>query len=221
MRIQQDPMERTMSKGIVVVGAGGHAKVVIELFRAMGDQVEYCVGGQDAVDECLGVPVRKGDEWLDKLRSEGYGRAFIAIGPNRLRIKLAEYALSLGYELVNAISPTAVISPTAMLGNGIAVMAGTIINAASEIGDLTIINTGATVDHDCIIGRAVHIAPQCGLAGTVRIGEGSFLGIGSRVIPEKEVGAWTMIGAGAVVTCDIPPHVTAVGVPARVIKKPD
>ena len=208
-----------MAKGIILVGAGGHAKVVIEILRANGCDVHYCVGGSDAVDECLGVPVVKGDHWLETLRSEGYSQVFIGIGPNRLRLKLAELAQSLGYDLINAISPSAVVSPSVTMGNGVAAMAGAIINADSTIGDLAIINTGATVDHDCHIGTAVHIAPQCGLAGTVSIGNGSFLGIGSRVIPGVAIGEWSTVGAGAVVTKDLPAHVTAVGIPARVLRK--
>lgn len=208
-----------MAQGIVVVGAGGHAKVVIEILRALGNEVSICVGAPDAVDECLGVPVRKGDHWLEVLRSEGYSRIFIGIGPNRLRLKLAQVALDLGYELVNAISPQAVVSPSVKMGTGIVAMAGAIINAEAEIGDLAIINTGATIDHDCKIGRAVHIAPQCGLAGCVEVGNGTFFGIGSRAIPGVTIGEWSVVGAGAVVIKDLPDHVTAVGVPAHIITK--
>lgn len=208
-----------MDDKIIVVGAGGHAKVVIEILRACGHDVSFCVGGPDAVDVCLGVPVLKGDHWLEKLRAEGYSRAFIGIGPNRLRLKLAHIALNLGYELINAISPSAVVSPSVKMGTGVVAMAGAIINAEAEIGDLAIINTGATVDHDCKIGMAVHIAPQSGLAGTVTVGEGAFLGIGCRAIPEVTIGEWAMVGAGAVVTKNIPAHVTAVGVPAIVVPK--
>jgi UDP-perosamine 4-acetyltransferase len=208
-----------MANGIVLLGAGGHAKVVIEILRASGRDVSYCVGGSDAADECLGVPVLKGDHWLLPLRSEGYTRAFIGIGANRLRLKLANIAQSYGYELINAISPSAVVSPSVKIGIGVVAMAGAIINAEAEISDLAIINTGATVDHDCKIGRAVHIAPQSGLAGNVSVGEGAFLGIGCRVIPGVTIGEWSTVGAGAVVTINIPANVTAVGVPAKFLIK--
>lgn len=208
-----------MANGIVIVGAGGHAKVVIEILRALGLEVSFCVGGPDAVDTCLDVPVLKGDHWLEVLRSEGSSRIFIGLGPNRLRLKLAQVALDLGYELINAISPSAVVSPSVKLGTGIVAMAGAIINAEAEIGDLAIINTGATVDHDCKIGRAVHIAPQCGLAGCVEVGDGTFFGIGSRAIPGVRIGEWSVIGAGAVVIKDVPANVTAVGVPAHIVTK--
>ncbi|AND71046.1 hexapeptide transferase [Dyella thiooxydans] len=166
------------------------------------------------------MPVLHGDEHIRRLREEeNYQDAFVAIGSNRLREKLAGKAVSQGYRLVNAISPLAVISPSVRLGGGIAIMAGATINADSAIGDLAIINTGATVDHDCRIGRAVHIAPQCGLAGNVTVGDGSMLGIGCKVIPEQSIGNNVVLGAGSVVIASIPDGVTAVGVPARIIRQ--
>jgi UDP-perosamine 4-acetyltransferase len=208
-----------MKRGVVIVGASGHAKVCIESLREMGEQIDYCVGDANAQDFCVGVPVLKGDENLARLRNEGYDRAFIAIGSNRLRERLADLATSQGYQLVNAIHPRAVISPTVRLGCGIAVMAGAIINAEASIDSLAIVNTGASVDHDCKIGRAVHIAPASGVAGNVTIGAQSFLGIGSRVIPEVCVGKNVIVGAGGVVIDDILDDQTVVGIPARPIKQ--
>jgi UDP-perosamine 4-acetyltransferase len=208
-----------MTKGIVMLGAGGHAKVCIELLQAMGETVAYCIAGADAPSHCLDVPVLAGDEQLARLRDEGYARAFVAIGANKLRGRLGANALQLGYELVNAISPRAVVSPSARLGKGIAIMAGAVVNADAVIGDLTIINTGATVDHDCDIGAAAHIAPQCALAGNVNVGTGSFLGVGSKVIPGIRIGKGSTIGAGGVVIRDIADGTTAVGVPAKPITK--
>lgn len=213
--IQRSPATR---KGIVVVGAGGHAKVCVELLQAMGLQVDYCIGGGDGAETCVGVPVLQGDEHIRRLREEGYGEVFIAIGSNRLRERLAVSAIEQGYRLINAISPFAMISPSVQMGSGIAIMAGAVVNADSTIADLAIINTGATVDHDCRIGRAAHIAPQCGLAGNVAVGEGSFLGVGCKVIPEQTIGANVTLGAGSVVISHIPDGSTAVGVPARILK---
>lgn len=204
--------------GIVMVGAAGHAKVCIELLRAMGEEVAFCVGGGDSAASCLGVQVLYGDEHLARLRAEGYTRAFIAVGANRVRVKLGHLAVGLGYTLVNAVSPHAVVSPSAQVGAGIAVMAGAIINAEAQIGDLAIINTGASIDHDCVVGAGAHVAPQCALAGNVQVGAGAFLGVGCKVVPDRRIGASAMVGAGSVVISDIPDGATAVGVPARQIK---
>lgn len=206
-----------MRPEIIVIGAGGHAKVCIELLVAMGEQVAYCVGDVDSLNQCLTIPVLKGDEHLVHLHGQGYSKVFIAIGSNALRVRLAKQAMVLGYHLVNAISPHAIISRSVQLGRGIAIMAGAVINAEACIADLAIINTGATVDHDCWLERAVHIGPQCGLAGNVRVGEFSFLGIGCKIIPDVIIGARTIIGAGSVVIASIEDDVTAVGVPTRII----
>lgn len=208
-----------MKQPVIIVGAGGHAKVCIELLQAMGETVLCCVGAADSPPTCLGLPVLHGDHHLARLREEGHARAFVALGPNRLRARLGQQVRELGYELVNAVSPAAVVSPSARLGAGVAVMAGAVINAEASIGDLAIVNTGATVDHDCSIGAAVHLAPQCALAGNVSVGDGTFLGVGCKVIPGIEIGAHSTIGAGTVVIGQVPSNVTAVGVPARVLHK--
>jgi UDP-perosamine 4-acetyltransferase len=208
-----------MTNAIVVVGAGGHAKVCIELLQDMGEEVAWCVGSDDASGMCVGVPVLAGDYHLERLRAEGFHRAFVALGANRLRVRLGEAVVALGYELVRAVSPRATVSPSAKIGKGVAVMAGVVINADSVIGDLSIVNTGATVDHDNVIGEGVHIAPQCALAGNVTVSAHAFLGIGTRVVPERSIGAGSILGAGSVVIDNIEPGVTAVGVPARIIKR--
>ena len=206
---------------VVVVGAGGHAKVCIELLQAMGHKIAYCIGGPDSPSTCLGYQVLVGDENLPRLYEEGYRQSFVAIGANRIRARIFYELQEIGFEVVNAISPSAVVSPSSEIGRGVAVMANAVINADSKIGDGVIINTGATVDHDVVISDAVHIAPRCALAGSVQVGDRSFLGVGCSVIPEIKIGSDTIVGAGAVVVQDLPSSVVAYGVPARVAKTQD
>lgn len=201
---------------MIVIGDSGHAKVCIELLHAMGHKIAYCVGtGNTAA--CLGIPVLRGDEHLPRLRADGFSKAFVAVGANSVRRRLADMVQACGYDLVNAISPHAFVSPSARLGTGVAVMAGAVINADTVIGALAIINTGACVDHDGTIGEAVHIGPTCGLAGNVWVGDRSFLGVGCKVIPEVKIGCDVVLGAGAVVIGDVPNGARLVGVPARQI----
>ncbi len=203
---------------VIVIGAGGHAKVCIELLRAMGKKVAFCISLEsDLIGVCLDVPVLRGNKNLTFLYENGYRKIFIAVGSNTLRAHLRDFALVQGYELLNAISPTAIISPTAQLGVGIAIMAGVVINAQTIIEDLAIINTGAVIDHDCYIAHAAHIAPQCGLAGNVRVGSYSFLGIGCKVIPDIEIGEKAIVGAGSVVISSIASEAKVMGIPAKTI----
>jgi UDP-perosamine 4-acetyltransferase len=208
-----------LTAGVIVIGAGGHAKVCIELLRATGNSVAYCVGAPDSGDLCLGTPVLHGDEQLARLRSEGYDTVFVAIGANAVRQRLATFAIELGFRLVNAISPRAVISPSVTLGLGVAVMPGAVINADSVVGDLAIINTLASVDHEGRIGTAVHIAPHCGLAGNVTVGSRSFLGIGSKVVSEIVIGADVAAAAGSVIVANVASNSRIAGAPAKAMPK--
>lgn len=209
-----------MRDELIIIGDSGHAKVCIEILLDMGHRIAYCVGTGDR-PACLGIPVLRGDEHLRRLHAQGYRHAFVAVGVNTVRRRLAGVATTCGFQLVNAVSPRATVSPSARLGNGVAVMAGAVINADASIGSLAIINTGACVDHDCHIGEAVHIGPTSGLAGGVTVGDGTFLGVGCKVIPEVNIGVDVVLGAGSVVIGDVPSGVRAVGVPARQIKGKD
>jgi UDP-perosamine 4-acetyltransferase len=207
-----------MRNDIILVGAGGHAKVCIDILSDMGEKIAYCIGSGNDPDYCFGIPVLKDNNSFEILKSRGYSRIFIAIGDNQTRAKLANLVLKEGFHFVNAISPSAIISSSAILGKGIVVMPGVIINVDTKIGDLSIINTGSVIDHDCVIGYATHIAPHCGLAGNVFIEDFTFLGIGAKVIPKITVGNNCIVGAGSVVIKNIPAFSKAVGVPAQILK---
>lgn len=208
-----------MSNGIIVLGAGGHAKVVIEILQSSGELVDYCVASGDARSQCLSVEVLAGDDQMVDLYQRGYRRAIAAVGDNAVRQRLACQSRDLGFTIVNAISPHAVISRSAVLGAGVAVMAGVVINAQARIGGFSILNTGATIDHDCVIGAGAHVAPNSTLAGGVRVGCGAFVGAGSVVIPGVAIGENAVVGAGSVVVRDVPPSVVAFGNPARVVSE--
>lgn len=201
---------------VVLIGAGGHAKVVLEAIRAAG---LYAPAGFTDIDpacrDLLGLARLGGDEALPRLRADGIAHAIVALGGNALRRRVAEMVRGLGFTLVNAISPAAAVSPSARLGQGIAVMAGAVVNADSDIADLVIVNTRAAVDHDCRIGRAAHLAPGCTLAGGVTVGAEALVGTGAAVIPGVTIGDGAVIGAGAAVVRNIPAGATALGVPAR------
>jgi UDP-perosamine 4-acetyltransferase len=203
----------------VIVGAGGHAKVIIDILQ---ENDEFELAGCTTLDnhpgELLGLTVLGSDEVLPDLFRSGVRLAFVALGGNRVRLSLSERMREMGFGLINVVSRRATVSRRARLGGGIAIMPGAVVNVDTEIADGAIINTGATIDHDCRIGRCAHIAPGTNLAGNVTIGEGAFMGIGSRVIPGCSVGPWSVVGAGAVVVRDLPGSVRAVGVPARVVK---
>jgi sugar O-acyltransferase (sialic acid O-acetyltransferase NeuD family) len=206
------------------VGAGGHAKVIIDILRR-GNQYEV-VALTDTSPKLWGsryceVPIIGDDHLLTSLRPK-VEHVFLGIGSVRssaLRSQLYKMARELGFEFINAIHPTAIISPTAKLGWGVAVMAGAIVNPGATIGDNVIVNTGAIVDHDCTIADHSHIAPGACLSGAVRVGRNCHVGVGACVLQGIVIGDNATIGAGAVVVRDVAPGATVVGVPAKSLSR--
>ena len=204
---------------IVVIGAGGHARVVIETIRRQGiyDPVA-CLSRDGADGQILGVPVVGKDEDLNRLRTNGVEAAFIALGSNKLREKLAIEADGLGFDLPTIIDPSAIISQTCTIAQGVLIMPSVVINAEAEIERFSILNTACVVEHNCRIGVSAHVAPGAVLAGRVYVGDRTFLGARSVVRPNVQIGSDVIIGAGAAVVCDIPADQVWVGVPAKQIK---
>ncbi|NJN67377.1 MAG: acetyltransferase [Chloroflexaceae bacterium] len=208
---------------VVVIGAGGHARVVLDSLVAAGEHeiVGLTDPDQEKKGSCIaGYPILGNDGILPDLHNQGIEGMIVALGPNHLRARLFDHATTLGFTLVNAIHPTSWIAPSVQIGKGVAVMAGVIINASTHIGNNAIVNTGATIDHDCVIGDHVHVAPGCHLSGYVQVDIGTLIGTGSSVIDGIVIGRWSVIGAGAAVVNHIPSGVVAVGVPARVQERP-
>lgn len=205
------------SSTLLIVGAGGHAKVVIELFQAAG---QYKIAGlinKNVSCPVLGLPVIGTDHDLESLWYKGIRFAFVAIGNNTRRLEIGRRLQNVGFEIANAISPAAVISTSANLGCGIAIMAGAVINADTHVGDFAVANTNCSIDHDCVVGDGAHVAPGCTIAGNVKIGRLACVGAGTTVIPGVNIGERASIGAGSCVLRDIPNNARAWGVPARVV----
>jgi UDP-perosamine 4-acetyltransferase len=194
---------------LLVVGAGGHAKVVIDAARMMGWTVVAVTGTHDDAAEVLGIPVSRDAEGID---ADGF---IIAVGNNRIRARLFDEYRGGGLHPLSVIHPSAVIASGVRIGAGAFVAAGAVINIDATIGEDAIVNTGCTVDHDCVVGDHALVGPTASLCGESRIGAGVTFGAGASIIPVKHVGDWTVIGAGAAVVDDVPARAVFAGVPAR------
>lgn len=209
-----------MSTRVIIVGAGGHGQVVADILLQMAAYSATLtpVGYVDddaslAGRQLLGLPVL--GKVTDIVAFE-HDAVVVAIGDNRTRRTLLMTLQSQGESLVTAIHPRAVVASSAVIGAGAVLCAGVIVNPGASIGVNVIVNTGATVDHHNVIGDHAHIAPGAHLGGDVTIGEGTLIGIGAVVMPQRRVGAWCTVGAGGVVTRDLPDRVVAIGAPARI-----
>jgi sugar O-acyltransferase (sialic acid O-acetyltransferase NeuD family) len=198
---------------IVVLGAGGHAKVVIATVRAAGGEVVAAYDDDESRwgEQILGVlitgPMSSAD--LD------HTPAIIAIGNNRAR---QEVAGRVNAHWVTACHPSAVIHESASIGPGSVIFAGCVVQPDATIGAHAILNTASSIDHDCVLGDFVHAGPGVRLCGGVTVDEGALLGVGAKVAPNVKVGPWSTAGAGAVCVVDVERDAVVVGVPARSVE---
>lgn len=199
-----------MSETVILIGGGGHAKVVMECVRQAGDRVVGIL--DDALEvgtTVLDVPV------LGKIadyKAHTQHKFLIAIGSNLVRKRIAQQ-LPVGWH--TAVHPSAVVSRYAKISAGTVIMPGAVVNPGAAIGEHCIVNSGAVVEHDNILEDFVHISPKAALGGTVRIGQQTHIGIGAVVKNDLNICGGCTVGAGAVVVKNITQAGTYVGVPAR------
>lgn len=189
---------------MTLYGAGGHGKVIKEIIEACGRKVEAFVDDNPNLGEWAGLPVNHAVGENDEI--------IVSIGYNQDRKIIAE---KLYCRFGVAIHPSAIVSPSARIGEGTVVMPGAIINADAVIGRHCIVNTGASVGHDCHLEDYCHVAPHATLCGSVLLEEGVWIGAGAVVNPNIRIGEWTVVGSASSVIANVESHVTVVGVPAR------
>lgn len=195
---------------INLFGAGGHAKVVMDIIKAEDNRVSYLYDDAPNCGHISGIPVYKASE------AHVEGPMIVCIGSCKARRLISErYDVA----FASAIHPSAIISDSVSIGEGTVIMPGAVVNAETKIGRHCILNTNSSVDHECRIGDFVHIAPGCAISGNVTIGEGTWIGIGSCINQGIKIGRNSVIGAGSVVVKDIPDNVVAYGCPCRPIRQ--
>ncbi|MCI4138037.1 acetyltransferase [Bacillus vallismortis] len=206
-------------RNVAIVGDGGHGKVIRELINARSDTRLAAV-----LDDKFRT-FEAGKEWYtgppeaaSEVRRLIPDVLFlIAIGNNRIRKQQAERLGLKKEDFITLIHPSAIVSKSAVIGEGTVIMAGAIIQADARIGAHCIINTGAVAEHDNHISDFVHLSPRVTLSGAVAVQEGAHVGTGAAVIPQLTIGSWSIVGAGSAVIRSIPDGVTAAGAPARII----
>lgn len=210
--------------GCVVLGGGGHARVLIDLMREAGLGDPHGILDADAPrwgGQLDGVPILGGDDLLARLAAEGVSTFVVGLGSaadTRPRAGLFTLAMSHGLEPLTLRHPTAVCSTTATIGPGCQLLAGSIVNAGASLGADVIVNSGAIVEHDCVLGDHVHLATGASLASNVHVGAGAHVGIGAVVRQHISIGEDAVVGAGAVVVRDVPPATVVAGVPASPLR---
>ena len=205
-----------MDKKLLIIGAGGHGKVIADIAKLNGykeiaflddDTTKKKNGKYDVINTTAAI-----DEYINDYDF------FVGIGDNQIRKKLTIKLKQKNIVQPVLIHPSAVIDSTVSIGNGTVVMANVVINADSKIGDGCIINTSSSIDHDCLINNYTHISPGVHVAGTVSVGECTWIGIGTSIKNNLYITSNCIIGAGAAVVKNIKEQGTYVGVPVFKIK---
>lgn len=192
---------------LILIGGGGHCRSVIDsIDKSLFDDIGIVDNSIPIGEVVNGVPVIGRDNDLCKLHKQGFQYVFVSVGSignTKLREKLVDYSKKIGFQFINVIDSTAILSKHVKLGQGIFIGKGVIINCNSIIGSYSIINTGAIVEHECNIGQYVHIAPGSVLAGGVKIGNHTHIGMNSSLLQNINIGENCMVGARSVVLSDL------------------
>ena len=202
---------------IAIIGAGGHAKVIADAILASGsDQLLGFFDDNPVLwrNTIFGFPISGP---ITGWQNHSVDSLILAIGNNAARKKVFDQFKNIGAKFATVVHPRATLAKGVVLGEGVVIFANVVVNSDARIGPDCILNTACTVDHDCIIGAHAHLAPGVSVAGDVRVGEGVFAGIGTKIIPGISIGDWAVVGAGAVVTRDVEATAKVVGVPAKSI----
>ena len=207
-------------KPVIVIGAGGHAMVLVDCLRLNKVNIigalDKCASPEAVTDSLhiIGDDSAIFDYSCDAVELvNGIG----SVGDTGLRKNIFNKFKKLGYSFRSVIHPSAIVAEDCVLEEGVQVMAGAVINPGTHIAADTIVNTGAVIDHECKIGSHVHIAPGVTISGGVQVGDGSHIGTGATIIQGVNIGERALIGAGAVVIHDVASASKVVGVPAKVL----
>jgi len=205
---------------LAVIGEGGHSKVIMDIIRSHNGKVKAILDDKYEQLACFEDGMYRGPvaSATELLSQNDQLRFVIAIGSNQVRKTIAASLDFSEDRFASLIHPSAVVSPSVKIGCGTVVMAQCTINADAVVGNHSIINTGAIVEHDSRVSDYAHIAPRATLTGAVTVREGTLIGAGASIIPGKWIGEWSIVGAGSTVISDIPAFSTAVGSPARVTR---
>lgn len=212
-------MKTTLKKPVAIIGYSGHAYVIIDILLSAGRLVTaYCDNEEKSVNPYHLDYLGRESDIVHKLKKYDF---FACIGHNGIRERIHTQLSQYLGKPINAIHPSAVISASVKMGDGVMIAANATLNPLVEIGTGVICNTSASIDHECVIGDFSHIAPGAVLCGNVTVGKGSFVGANSVIKQGIRIGDNVIIGAGTVVVKDIPDGATVIGNPARsLVKKP-
>ena len=210
-------------KKIAIVGAGGfgrEVKMLIDQINETSSQYDFQGFFDDGFTKNAlvnGFPVLGGLTELNAVSEELL--IVVAIGLPSLKKSIIEAISNEYIDFATLIHPGVIVDRDFVsIAKGSIICAGTIVTVNIEIGRHVIINLACTVGHDTKIKDYTSIMPAVNISGEVVIGTGAYVGTGAKIINQVEIGEFTIVGAGAIVSKSLPANCTAVGIPAKPIK---
>jgi sugar O-acyltransferase (sialic acid O-acetyltransferase NeuD family) len=215
-------MAKETRKPLVVVGAGGLGREVAWLvtdINRFNPEWKFLGFVDDGVSGLTveEYPILGPISHLFEMNPRPF--AVIAIADCQARFRILGKMEQEGLQMATLIHPSVQMSDFVSIGSGSIICAGSTITTNVTLGKACIVNPNGFVGHDTVLSNCVSMMPAANVAGEVFVGTGCCFGMNSCVINRTRIGEWSVIGAGATVTEDIPPYSLAVGVPARVVRK--
>lgn len=206
---------------MLIAGAGGHALELLDLLLLQGTDKELIQFYQDEdFADRRKIPsmyelIRTTHHLKERLSEQ----ASYCLGVGSPKVRWSFFRKFNQYEgkLTGVISPKAIISPQFTWNGQCDIFSGCFISAYVEIGKGTLVNTGASVHHECKIGEFCELSPSAQVLGSSKLGDFSSIGAGAIVLPNISIADNAVVGAGAVVTKDVEKGVIVAGVPAKII----
>ena len=155
-------------------------------------------------------------EWLKKKKGKYYFVVAIGGASGKDRHNISNLLINNNLKPISAINKKTNIASNVNLGTGLQIMMGVTIGARSKIGNYVILNTSSSIDHECELKEGVHIGPGAKLGGSVFVDKYTQIGTGAIILPFLKIGKECVVGAGSVVTKNIPNFSIVYGNPARI-----
>lgn len=199
-------MVRAYGRRVLLFGAGGHARSVTDVLERVGRTVLGQVS--EGEGNLVGIELARSDN----------AEILVAIGDNQIRERVIE-EVPIELRCPAIVASTATVSNGASVSSMAVVMEHSHVGPGAQLGVGTLVNTGAIVEHDCCVGKCVHIAPSSVLLGGCIVEDRVLIGAGAVILPGVRIGADAIIGAGAVVRQDVVQNQMVAGVPAKRVSK--